>query len=376
MPENSNLEVQSSNRSHRPSFLRVSYLRFRALVAITVFGLGFFVRGDERIDDLSQDALQEAFRILQRDYIRQEALSYDQLNKAAFDGLLRRLKFGAQLVDRNPDEEGRQTRVGFHAEELIPKVGYLRLASYKEAELKLLDETLRDYRDKDFETLILDLRAPQPAADLEVAARVLDRFVENNTLLFKIQKPHDKRPTLFFSQVSGARWDGVLVVLVDEETPNTGEIIAAVIDLNRECLMIGSKTKGVTVQYEQIALNESTFLRFAVSEVVLGDDSSLFQKGIEPDFHVSSSLESKHKVFLASADGSMDRYIFETPRPRMNEAALVHETDPELDYHLARARGEVTAFDRVPVQDKVLQRAIDLLMTLDHLDKADASGKE
>ena len=52
----------------------------------------------------------------------------------------------------------------------------------------------------------------------------------------------------------------------------------------------------------------------------------------------------------------------------MNEAALVHETDPELDYHLARARGEVTAFDRIQLMDHVLQRAVDMLLAMAHLE--------
>jgi hypothetical protein len=58
------------------------------------------------------------------------------------------------------------------------------------------------------------------------------------------------------------------------------------------------------------------------------------------------------------------RHVFEQARPRLNEAALVHNTNPELEYHLARARGETTAYDSLPLVDKVLQRAVDLIVTL------------
>ncbi len=326
-----------------------------------------FARADERIDGLSQDALQQAVRILKRDYIRPEALSYEELNKAAFEGLLRRLAFGAQLVNANADEEPQDGKIEFFSELITPKTGYIRLASFHEDEIAHLDEALLAFDEAEAETLVLDLRVPAPTARFDAAARILDRFVPTNTLLFKIQKPGQTRPELFFSQVSSTRWRGSrLLLLTDSETPNAGEIIAAVIDANRQCFVVGGPTKGLTVQYQQIPLDETTLLRFAVAEVVLADDTSLFQTGVQPDFAVAEDLESKHKVFAASQAGPLQRYLFEQARPRINEAALVHATDPELDYHLARARGEITQFDRVPLQDRTLQRALDLLTALRH----------
>lgn len=337
------------------------------LFAFLVFHLPQ-LRGDERINKLSQDALQQAFQVLKRDYIRPEALNYDELNKAAFEGLLRRLSFGAELVARHHSEEEKETQSKFLQVKITENVGYIRFASYQEEEVSLLDDALISFDDDGVETLILDLRVPAPEAEFKTAARILDRFVPNNTLLFQIQNPGETRPELFFSQVSSTRWRGEqLMLLVDSETPNVGEIIAASIDLNRECFLIGDATKGLTVQYHYIPLSEETMLRFAVAEVLLADGTSLFKKGLNPDFQVATDLESKRKVFAASESGAIQGYLFESARPRINEAALVQETDPELDYHLARARGERTKYDLVPLQDLTLQRSMDLLTTLEQL---------
>ena len=343
---------------------------YRLLPLFALVASASFSQADDRIDTLSQDALQEAFRVLQRDYIRQEALSYDELNKAALDGLLRRLAFGAQLVSTSNSESANDPPVSFFSDLVTPKIGYVRLATFQPGELKQFDDALNGFFDAEAETLILDLRVPNPNTDLTTAARLLDRFVPSTTLLFKVQKPGDKRPTLFFSQVPPVKWKDEIVILIDEETTNAGEVIAAVIASNRNCFLVGQATKGKTVQYEQIPLTEDLMLRFAVAEVLLGDDSSLFQVGVEPDLALQIDLPSKHKVFAASGSGPLSPYLFERARPRMNEAALVHETDPELDYHLARARGEITAFDKVPLQDRVLQRTIDFLSAMEHLDKA------
>lgn len=325
-------------------------------------------RADDRIDTLTQDALQEAFRVLQRDYIRHDELTYEELNRAALEGLLRRINLGAKLVTKNGEKDPDHLEIEFLADLLTPSVGYIRLTGYDLDELEQFDDSLAGFQEADAETLILDLRAPQADADLNFAARILDRFVDSNTMLFKIQKPRDARPQLYFSQASNQTWEGDLILLVDKETCNAGEVIAALLDKNRECIVVGQKTPGATVDYEQIALNDTTLLRFAVAEVVLADESPLYEVGVVPDFEVRQDLASKHKVFESSKHGPIQRHIFEHTRPRINEAALVNETDPELDYHLARSRGEVTEFDRVPLQDRVLQRAIDLLLTMGHLE--------
>lgn len=345
----------------------LSLLRLTLLAAVMS---PVFLRAnvDQRIEALKQDALQEAFRVLQRDYIRD--LSYEELNRAALDGLLRRLGPGAELVSKSASGESTEPRVPFASGMLLKDAGYIRLASYQEGELAQLDKALNELLDADAKTLILDLRATQSSADLNTAARILDRFVPSNTPLFKIQKPRDKRPTLFFSQVANTRWKNDLILLVDSETSNAGEVIAAVIASQRECLIAGAQTKGVTVQYEQIPLDEKTYLRFAVAEVVLQNGSSLFKVGVTPEYVLAEELDQKHKVFALSKDAPLKNYLFDEARPRMNEAALVHETDPELDYHLAKARGEQTKYDQVPVQDRMLQRVVDLLIAQAHLQAA------
>ncbi len=50
------------------------------------------------VNGLSQSSLQTAFQILRRDYIRHDDLTFEELNRAALEGLLERVKFSAELV--------------------------------------------------------------------------------------------------------------------------------------------------------------------------------------------------------------------------------------------------------------------------------------
>lgn len=150
------------------------------------------------------------------------------------------------------------------------------------------------------------------------------------------------------------------MLLVDTETCGPAELMAATILRNYPALSLGEPTQGRTVEYQEFPLNPSVALRYAAAEVVLSDDQSLFRKGIKPVYIVKQPLEVKHRVLEATAATPLGKYVFERSRPRLNEAALVHDTDPELDYHLARARGETSPYDSVPLLDKVVQRAVDL----------------
>ena len=54
-------------------------------------------------------------------------------------------------------------------------------------------------------------------------------------------------------------------------------------------------------------------------------------------------------------------FVFDRVRPRMNEAALVAGTDPELDYYVAKSNGKQTSWDKPLFRDRVLRQAVDLV---------------
>lgn len=313
------------------------------------------------IDQMSQNSLQEAFRHLQKDYIKKESLTYDELNRAALQGLLERLDFGATLLTKS-SRAAANSPYHFLAQGITQEVAYIRPGQFTSKEVKQLDKALNTFNgNPKLHTLILDLRSPQAQANFEIAAQILSRFLPADRLLFKNKRPDQERPNLFFSKQAPQRWGRNLILLVDRETGNVGEIIAAVLKQRTGCLMIGGKTPGLTVEYRDVSLGENRILRYAIAEIVLDDNTSLFQKGVTPDLSSPFDKKSKHAVFKKSEKTKLKDFILERQRPRLNEASLVAGTDPELDYYLDRTAGRTTAFDEKPLQDRALQQAIDYL---------------
>ncbi|MDF1824271.1 MAG: S41 family peptidase [Verrucomicrobiales bacterium] len=316
----------------------------------------------EMIDTLNQASLQEAFRLLTSDYINGEELDSLEVNRSALQGMLSRLDFGAMLLTEKAVQES-NSRFVFHAEKINRSTAYLRFGRYNKSGLKEMDAALKTFiAEKAITDLIVDLRSPQAQAEFAIASEILSRFRPPNELLFKIRRPGADRPTLFVSKSSGPNWSRNLILLVDRETGNVGEIIAAVLKRKSAPLIIGETTPGLTVEYRDVPIGEDRIMRYAIAEVVLDDDSSIFRKGIEPDIETPTPKESKHAIFDATQkDRSLTDFLYQKQRPRMNEAALVAGIDPEIDYYILRTNGKPTPWDKPPLQDRALQQAVDLL---------------
>lgn len=321
------------------------------------------------VDGLNQANLQEAFRLLRSEYIKKEDLDYLSLNRAAIQGLLERLEFGAMLLTE-ASRSARNSPFSFHASPINSEIGYIRFGRFYKAELELLDSAISGWmNDTALKTIVLDLRSPQSQADFVIASEILSRFRPPNELLFKIRRPGYDRAVLFTSKPQPISWGKEVVLLVDRETGNVGEIIAAVLQNKGNSVVIGEKTRGLTVEYRDVPIGEDRILRYAIAEVILEDESSIFQKGITPDLPTEPNIKAKHLVFEDTEKGtSLSRYLFREERPRMNEAALVAGTNPELDYLLAKSNGRTTKWDEIIPDDRILQKAIDILVSRDFLD--------
>ncbi len=316
------------------------------------------------VDALDQAALQEAFRLLTTDYIQGADLDPLEINRAALQGMLERLDFGAMLLTEKSRAE-RDSPFGFHHARAHESIGYVRFGRYAEEEVGAFDAALEEFQsDAKIEHLVLDLRSPQAQAEFSIAARLLSRFRPPNELLFKIRRPGNERPTLFVSAPEAVSCRLQPILLVDRETGNVGEIIAAVLKRETGCLVIGEQTPGLAVEYRDVALGEDRILRYAVAEVVLEDDSSIFRSGIAPDLVTPTPPKAKHALYRAVDGGEpLVELLFRKQRPRMNEAALVAGTDPEIDYYLLLSQDKPTPWDTPPPQDRALQQAVDLLDT-------------
>jgi C-terminal processing protease CtpA/Prc len=320
------------------------------------------------VDQLDQAALQETFHVLRQNYVQRDLLTLTELNRAALEGLLLRLSFGAEIVPvASPESDAAHAQPFSLLSDVVSEgIGYLRPAAFSPEELTTAEGALKKLIEQQARALILDLRCPAGHGEFSVAAGWLDFFFGPDEPLFSVQKPGGVQAQSFRSKAP-VLWKERLVLHIDEESANVAVTIAAVLIEKRKPLVFGSATRGRTMEYHETPISPTHKLRFASSEMVLPDGRSVFRKGLEPSVPVAANRDAKRRIFSSSQTEGMRNFIVDVERPRVNERALVNRTSPELAYHIARGAGRKSEFDEPPLQDRVVQQALDTLVAGDFL---------
>jgi hypothetical protein len=312
------------------------------------------------VDELDQAGLQRVIEQLQSSYVDSSALTNQEINQAAVEGLLSRLGPGAGLQTKTQQEKPAPNRP-FKSELIQTQFGYLRLGSFTQNGLSQLDDALNSFRNRGVTGLILDLRTMQPGSDFHLAADILSRFVPKGKVLFNLVAPKGGEPQAYSSSIDPI-FTGPIAVLVSQDNEGTAEAVAGALRDQLHALIIGQKTSGRAVEYEHYPIGDTLILTVAVKELVIPSAPAIFPDGLTPDIAVPFS-KSQQELVLALADqNGVADYIFDEERPHTNEAALVAGKNPDLDaYEADHASGKST---RLPIKDVVLQRAVDFLTAI------------
>lgn len=311
------------------------------------------------VDAIPEAELDKILQTFHQLYINPAALAGPEIKRATIQGLLERLGPGAEIAPP------RATLIHsaaspFRFEALEQRIAYLRLGTFTEKTTGELDAALQQVAAQKLGALILDVRAMLPGTHLDATAEVVRRFTPKGRLLFTVKR-RDAKDQIFTSKDDPA-FRGVLVVLVDEDTAGDGEIIAAVLRAQAKAMVIGEKTEGEAAEYTEVPLGQpGLVLRLATAQVVVEQQSELFPKGLQPDLAVQVTPETTTAVLNKALETGVAPLVFETERPRMNEAALVAGTNPELEAIAQRLRGEQS---KTQLRDPVLQRAVDFITTI------------
>ena len=304
--------------------------------------------------------LKEAIQLLKHNYIKPETLNETELSRAAFEGILTRLGRGAILLS-NANAPSPEAAAPLYAEVLDGHVGYLRLGALNKANLDALDSNLGNFATKKVDAVVLDFRASGATNDFALAAEFAKRFCPKGKLLFTLRKTTAREERAFTSERDPA-YQGLVVLLADNDTAGAAEAVAGVIRIYDKAVLIGQQTAGQAVEYSDLKLPSGKVLRIAVGEAVLPEGNALFPGGLKPDVPVEMPAVEKREVFQTSREKGMTPFVTETSRPHLNEAALISGKNPELEaMETAQRRKSV---EKTGVHDAVLQRALDLVTSI------------
>ena len=308
----------------------------------------------ETVNSLDASQIQKAVDALQSNFLSPAALDETSKQKAMLEGLLRRLAPGAAIVTAGSAKTP-PVPVPFLAEILDDRAGYIRPGKLDAATLSQFDVSLASFAEKHLPAVILDLRGVAGGSEFESAADFARRFCPKGKMLFSIQKPSAKQERILTSN-QGPAYEGILVVLTDADTSGASEALAGTLRLNAGAMIVGSDTAGEAVEFSDVPLGGGKTLHVAISQVVLPESATIFPGGVKPDIAIALPPGVLAEIFAATKDKGVSQFVFDAERPRMNEAALVASTNPEIENSKDHSRPGL--------RDTVLQRAMDLVTAI------------
>ena len=324
------------------------------------------------VDGLTPEDVAKAVSALKENFVRPEALTDAEMARAMLQGLLDRLAPAVSLVTGTA---GSDAASPFYSEACNGNTGYLRLGDL--GNIEKARQALKEWSAKGLVAVVLDLRGTPPGSDFDAGADLTRLFCAKGTELFSLTAGKGRvlstgAQTRTFSAEADPLFKGILVVLVDGDTAEAPEAVAACLQKCAKALVVGDKTAGRAFQYSDVPLDGSV-LRVAVAEVILPDGKEPGENGLTPDIGVGIGIARKKEVMRSITAKGVESVIEEHDRAHLNEAALVSGSNPEVDELEAEQAGRRPA---EPLIDRQLQRALDLVTSISiYQAKGDAGDK-
>ncbi|MBU4241042.1 MAG: S41 family peptidase, partial [Actinobacteria bacterium] len=166
----------------------------------------------------------------------------------------------------------------FESEIIDGRYGVLRVFEHNKGIAEKIREAVRDMQEKGVQGFMLDLRN-NPGGLLDEAVKTVSIFVNDGTVVSYQTKGHDRVDE---PAQGNALTDLPLVVLVNEGSASSSEIVAGALrDLGR-AVLVGTKTFGKGSVQKMYDLDNDGALKLTVSLYYLPDGESIEGEGIEP----------------------------------------------------------------------------------------------
>jgi len=182
-------------------------------------------------------------------------------------------------------------------------IGYVRLSDFKRTSQEELNKCLKDLDDQGMKSLILDLRW-NPGGLLDASVDVCSLFLESNTLV-TYTKERDletgelKEDMMLYTKGGPAEpMSFPLIVLVNQFTASSSEIVTGALQFYKRALIIGQRTFGKGSVQTIIPLRRpvGSALRLTTALYYTPAEVTIHKQGILPDVDVEMAEGHQRKL--------------------------------------------------------------------------------
>jgi carboxyl-terminal processing protease len=168
---------------------------------------------------------------------------------------------------------------------LIPgtSVAHLRLATFSENSAEKLEGAVAMAQEDGAQSFVLDLRS-NPGGLVEEAEEVAAQFLPAGSPIYVRRDAEGEEETTVPEENDPL--DSPLVVLVDEGSSSSAEIVAGALRDNGRAEVVGETTFGTGTVLDEYLLSDGSAMLLAVAEWLTPNGDSIRGSGIEPNTEV------------------------------------------------------------------------------------------
>lgn len=159
------------------------------------------------------------------------------------------------------------------------------------------EEILRNINIQDYEGIILDLRYNY-GGEVHAAIKVASMLVPEGPIVHIVDK-HGETVT---KQATAAYINKPFVILINEFTASSAEIVAGAVKDSGSGTLVGTKTYGKGVVQTVFQLDGNTSVRLTTDKYLTPNKKDIHKHGIEPDVEVTLKEGEKPTIQPTSTD--------------------------------------------------------------------------
>ncbi len=182
-----------------------------------------------------------------------------------------------------------------------PTVGYIQLSRFSGESSNEIEKAISELVALGARSLVLDLRR-NGGGLLDAAVEVADHFLIEGPILYQQSKGEEER--VYEADAETVAGNLPLLVLIDEQTASSSEILAGALQDRDRALLVGNPTFGkgsVQLVYD---LSDGSSVHVTASRWLTPDRHQIDQKGLSPDILVEipqDAIDSGRDVVLERA---------------------------------------------------------------------------
>lgn len=147
---------------------------------------------------------------------------------------------------------------------ITPEIGYIKFRNFSSTTYDEVVEAISKLEKDGMKKLVLDLQDNRGGYMIP-AVNLADEFLQGNKLILTQKDKDPKRTEKYFSKRKGLFEKGPLIVLIDEGSASSAEILAGALQDHDRALIVGRRSFGKGLVQVQYPLSDGSEIRLTIS---------------------------------------------------------------------------------------------------------------